>query len=341
MGVKLSGLIEPRTIRLDDLSGRIIAIDAFNMLYQFLATIRGPDGTPLKTRDGRVSSHLVGLFSRTANFLEKDIKPVFIFDGKPPELKRAEQERRRELRASAQESYERAEQEQDIEAMKKYASRLSRLTEEMVEDAKRLIRAFGLPVVQAASEGEAYAAQLVREGKAYASASEDFDSLLFGSPRLIRQLSVTGRRRKSRRLGTFIVQPEIISLEAMLNTLNLDQDQLIVLGILIGTDFNVGGVHGIGPKKALKLIAKHGHDFDSLFNEAGYAHEVRWQEIFGFFKNPPETVEDSISFSAPDRDRLRALLVDEFEFSEQKIISFFEKLDANDTGQRSLGSYFG
>jgi len=87
MGTAIGNLLEKEEIDLDFLQSRVVAVDSFNILYQFLSVIRGMDGSPLKDQKGRVTSHLTGLFYRTINLLERDIKPVFVFDGKPPELK--------------------------------------------------------------------------------------------------------------------------------------------------------------------------------------------------------------------------------------------------------------
>jgi len=101
MGTKLGDIIRAETITLNDLSGREIAVDAFNTLYQFLSGIRQPDGTPLMDRRGQVTSHLSGLFYRNVNLLEIGIRPVYVFDGKAPKLKADEVKRRREIREAA------------------------------------------------------------------------------------------------------------------------------------------------------------------------------------------------------------------------------------------------
>ena len=340
MGVKLSSITTPRTISLGDLSGKIIAIDAYNMLYQFLATIRGPDGTALSTSRGAVSSHLVGLFARTTSMLEKGIKPLYVFDGAPPQMKRAERERRQALKRDARDAYERAVQDEDVEAMKKYASRLSRLTPEMVADAKELLEGLGVPWLDAPSEGEAQAAALVREGTAWASASEDYDSLLFASPRHVRQLTISGKRRKSGKIGTYTVEPELIELEPLLTDTGLSQRQLIIVGILIGTDFNPGGIRGIGPKKALKLVEEH-EDPETLFQAVGYDEqfETPWQEILEFFEHPPLAQDVSFTFTEPDEDALRTLLVGRFEFSEQRVSDGAAKSRTRPKNQTGLGSF--
>ncbi len=343
MGVKLSEIIKSKEIELEQLTGKIIAIDAFNFLYQFLSTIRASDGSLLKTSKGKTTSHLVGLFSRTINLLEKGIKPLYVFDGESPIMKTEERERRKKLKEKALEEYEKAELEEDIELMKKYSKRLSKLDEEMIEDSKKLLTLLGLPYIQAPSEGEAQASYLVKNNKAYSVASEDYDSLLFGSPRLIRQLSITGKKRKSNKLGYYIVKPQIIDLNENLNNLGIDREQLIILGILVGTDFNPGGIKGIGPKKALQLIKKYKKDFETLFKEVEYEKyfKTSWKEIYEFFKNPPIKEIEKIVFEKPKYEELKKLLVEEFEFSEERVEKQLERIKiAKSKEQKTLNSFF-
>ena len=226
MGVQITELLVGNSIKIEDLAGKIIAIDSFNHLYQFLTTIRQRDGTPLMDRHGNVTSHLSGLFSRTVNLLENNIRPVYVFDGKAPELKLKERERREGLKKKAEEKYKVAVEKEDVDEMKKYAGRTSRLTREMIEEAKQLVEALGLPVVQAPSEGEAQAAFLVAEGRAYAVASQDADSLLFGASKLIRNLSISGRRRRGATLTYEQIQPELIELNKTLEAFNFSRNRL-------------------------------------------------------------------------------------------------------------------
>ena len=256
MGVSITELLPTKEIKLDDLSGKIIAVDTSLFLYQFLSIIRQRDGTPLMDSKGRVTSHLSGLFNRTMSLLDKGIKPVFVFDGKPPDLKRKEQEKRMQLKEEAKAKYEEAVQEEDVEAMRKYAMRTSKLTSEMVRETKELVQAMGLPIVQAPCEGEAQAAYIAQKGDAYAIASSDADSLLFGAPKIVKNLAVTGRRKKTKALTYVTIKPELIELDEVLNSLGVDRDQLIALCMLVGTDYNPGGIKGLGPKKSLDLLGR-------------------------------------------------------------------------------------
>jgi flap endonuclease-1 len=253
MGTKLADIVEAETITLADLSGKEIAVDAFNTIYSFLATIRQPDGTPLTDRHGRVTSHLSGMFYRNVNLLENGISPVYVFDGAAPELKSAEVQRRREIRDAAYEEWKTAKAEGRIEDARKAGQASSRLTAPMVNETKELLKALGIPVIQAPSEGEAVAAQMARENLVWASASQDNDSLLYNCPRMIRNLSISGRRRVARSKTYKSIDPELILLDRNLQILGVTRKQLIDIAILVGTDYN-DSVKGIGQKTALKLV---------------------------------------------------------------------------------------
>jgi len=250
MGVQLGDLVAKHEIDYDALKSRTIALDAYNTLYQFLAAIRQPDGTPLMDRQGRITSHLSGLFYRTIRMVEKGVRPVYVFDGKPPELKEKTLEKRKEVREKARERWEKALAEGNVEEARKYGQASTRLTAEMVVDAKELLDAMGIPYVQAPSEGEAQAAYMAAKGDVWASGSQDYDSLLFGAPRLVRNLAIEGRRKLPGKDVYVPIHPELIVLGDVLEQLGIDRRKLIWIGILIGTDFNEK-VPGVGPKRAL------------------------------------------------------------------------------------------
>ena len=343
MGVNLRDLVQPEELNLKDLKGKVIAIDAFNFLYKFLTTIRQYDGTPLMDSKGRVTSHLSGLFFRTANLLKYGIKPVFVFDGKSPELKLKEQERRKKQKEKAQDELLKAKEEERIEDYKKYAMRTAVLTEEMIEQSKMLLEAMGLPYVSAPSEGEAQAAYLVKSGVAYAVASEDYDSLLFGAKILIKNLSISGRKKVPNKPVYIKVEPEKIILDKVLASLELNHDQLIVLAILVGTDFNNEGIPGIGPKKALKLVKQYS-DFDKLFDDLEWNkyYDFSWKDVFNIFKNPEVTDNFNLDFKDLDREKVIKLLVHEFEFSEERVSKKLNEISEflEQNKQSSLNRWF-
>ena len=330
MGVNLRDLI-PDNIRtvIEDLRvlrGKVISIDAYNALYQFLAAIRQPDGTPLMDSQGRITSHLSGLFYRTINIVESGIKPVYVFDGKPPELKAKEIERRRAIKEEASKKYEEAIAMGDLEAARRYAAMAAKLTDDMVNEAKRLLEAMGIPLVQAPAEGEAQAAYMVKVGDAYASASQDYDSLVFGSPRLIRNLTISGKRKLPRRDEYIEIRPELIELDKLLKTLGITYETLVDIAILVGTDYNPDGFEGIGPKKAYQLIKAYGSLERVPKALLKSPIEVDVISIKKYFMNPPVTRNYKLEWREPDEKLISEILVKEHDFSADRVQNAIERL---------------
>ena len=308
-----------RKVGLKDLSGKSIAIDAYNALYQFLAIIRQPDGTPLKDHTGRVTSHLSGLFYRTANLLELGTKVVYVFDGVPPALKEVEIKRRTKIKVQALAKYERALQEGRTEEARTYAQMTSRLKDYMAEDSKRLLTQMGIPWIQAPSEGEAQAAHLTRKGDTNYCASQDYDSLLFGAPMLVRNVTISGRRKLPRKPVYVEVVPEIIELEHVFEELMITREQLIDVGILVGTDYNPEGVKGIGPKTALKLVKQHGSLEKLLPTLKGVEFPVEPSRIREIFLNPRVEDNHQLIWGEPNIEGVVDFLCREKDFSEERV----------------------
>ncbi|MBD3318575.1 flap endonuclease-1 [Candidatus Woesearchaeota archaeon] len=342
MGVNLRDLLIRREIALSDLSGKIIAIDAFNILFQFLSSIRTSDGQLLMDSKGHVTSHLIGVFSRVSRLLVEGITPVFVFDGKPPVLKHEERQKRREQKAEAQRKYEEAVEAGDAEAMKKFASRTSYLSAEMIADAKQVLRLLGVAVVQAPGEGEAQAAVLASQNRVWAVGSQDYDSLLYGTPRLVQNLSIAGKRKKMGKLGTVTVKPLCIDLEENLKKLGVSREQLIVVAMLVGTDYVPGGIKGLGPKKALKLV-QESSSIDEVFKAVNWDEhvDVKWTEVFELFVAP--NVESPVEIVTPPfcPKELREFLVCDRSFSEQRVDKTLNELSAvrKKKEQSSLDSF--
>ena len=341
MGIAISEIIPTEEIKIDSLRGKTLAVDGYNVLYQFLTTIRGPDGTPLMDSHGNVTSHLTGLFSRTTNLLSKGIKLIFVFDGKVPQLKHSEIERRRAVKAEAHAKFEEAKQQEDIAEMKKYAGRTTVLTREMVAQAKELLDALGVPWIDAPSEGEAQAAALVKQGHAWAVVSQDADALLYEAPRVIKNLGITGKRKMPGKMSYMNVEPELIEHKKVLQELQLDTAQLRVLGILIGTDYNIGGVKGIGPKKGLKLVQQHGHDFEALFADADWSGDLSWKAILAVFEEMPVIEPQRIVFNKVDPKKVEEILVDQHDFTRERVEMALERLLKEQAKtQKGLGDFF-
>jgi len=346
MGVNLRELVEEvkKQISLRDLSKKVIAIDAYNSLYQFLAIIRQPDGTPLMNRRGEITSHLSGLFYRTVNLLENGLKPVYVFDGKPPELKMLELEKRLQQKIIAEEKYREALARGDLEEARIYAQQTSRLTKEMVDAAKTLLDYMGIPWVQAPSEGEAQSAYMTLKGDVWASASQDYDSLLFGSKRLVRNLAITGRRKLPRKKVYIEITPELILLDDLLKMHGITREQLIDIAILIGTDYNPEGVKGIGPKRALRLVKTYG-SIEKIKDILGKeAFPVDPLEIKRIFLEPEVTDDYELSWSTPDKEAIIGFLCYEYDFSRERVekaVERAEKAVRMYFTQASLESWFG
>ena len=356
MGTKLGDIVDATAISLADLSGKKLAIDAFNTIYAFLSSIRQPDGTPLSDRQGRVTSHLSGLFYRNINLLENGIYPVYVFDGEAPKLKAKEQQKRREIREAAYAEWKTAKSEGRIEDALKAAKGSSRLTSPMIVESKSLLTALGIPVIQAPSEGEALAAQMARDGLVWASASQDNDSLLYNCPRMIRNLSLSGRRRGGRSKTYKLISPELIDLDNNLRLLEVSREQLIDVAILIGTDYN-DNVTGVGPKTALKLIKKHGslEEIESAFKSSKSPkdkekytelQDIPYNEIREIFLNPPQMEITTPEWSNPQSDELHKILCAEHDFSESRVQKSLERLTnaleelRGSTHQSSLSDFF-
>ncbi len=339
MGVNISDIIVAQEIRMSELKGKIVAIDAYNALYQFLSIIRQPDGTPLRDSKGRVTSHLSGLLYRTANYLAEGIKPVYVFDGRPPDLKMRTIEERMKIRMEAWEKWEEALKRGEVEEARIMAQQASYLTRDMVSEAKKLLDCMGVPWIQAPGEGEAQAAYMAMKGDAYASASQDFDSLLFGTPRLIRNLAITGKRKLPRKRVYVDVKPEMILLDENLRNLGITREQLVDIGILVGTDYNEG-VKGIGPKTALKLIKKHG-TLEEVMKVKGIEME-NYEKIRKIFLEPSVTDDYMLQWRAVDEDALLSFLCDEHNFSRERVLSAVEKMKLfrKYREQRSLDAWF-
>ena len=344
MGVDLGEVLRRRKVVLDDLSGKTLAVDAYNTLYQFLAIIRQPDGTPLMDRQGRVTSHLSGILYRTANLAEKGVRIAYVFDGEPPELKEMEIRRRRKVREEATMKYESAMKSGRIEDARKYAQATATLKELMVEDSKRLLGALGVPWVQAPSEGEAQAAYMAARGDVWAAASQDHDSLLFGAPRMVKNLTISGRRKLPGRQAFVEVEPEVVDLNDILTDLGVTREQLVDIGILIGTDYNPDGVKGIGPKTALKLVKQFG-GLSALVAQSPYIDlPENVNRIKEFFLNPKVRSDYTLSWTEPNTEEIVGFLCRERDFSEDRVRKASERMKtgaARPATKPTLERYFG
>ncbi|TDL23124.1 PIN domain-like protein [Rickenella mellea] len=344
MGIKgLTALISehaPKAIsehEIKTLFGRKVAIDASMSIYQFLIAVRQKDGEMLTNDAGETTSHLMGFFYRTIRIVENGIKPAYVFDGKPPELKSGVLAKRFEKRVEAQEGGEEAKETGTAEDVDKFSRRQVRVTKEHNEECRRLLKLMGIPVVVAPSEAEAQCAELARGGKVYAAGSEDMDTLTFNAPILYRHLTFSEAKK----------QPiSEINLEKALEGLEMDMSQFIDLCILLGCDY-LEPIRGVGPKSALKLIREHG-DLGSVIEHlrekaaakddaedgkkkkggVSVPDEWPWEEAKKVFEKPDVLPADEVEleWKEPDIDGLVEFLVVQKGFNEERVRKGAEKL---------------
>jgi flap endonuclease-1 len=318
LGVNLTPIIIKHDIQLKDLAGKKLAVDANNFLYQFISVIRTRDTAPLTSPDGTVTSHLAGLLYRITHLTSKyNMGLVFVFDGKPPKLKQAEIEKRHQLREKANKEWKEALEKGDYSKAFSKAVMSGHLTMPMIQDAKKLLALLGIPYVQAPSEAEAQAAYMAMKGDVWASSTKDYDSLLFGTPRLVRYLTIYGKEYLPSKGVSRPLKPELIILEEFLSKRNISRVQLIDLAILMGTDFNKG-VKGIGPKTALKLIKEY-KSIESLPKDIQAKINDNYEEVRNLFLKPDVTLNYNITFNQLRESDIFAFLCDEKGFSRERV----------------------
>ena len=328
MGVKFKDIVSPEEISLKDLEGRTVAIDAYNTIYQFLSGIRQRDGSPLMDQNGNVTSHLSGILYRTASIVDKGIKPIYVFDGDSSEHKAKTLEQRRAIKEEAMEKWEEAKAAGNIEEARKFAIRTSRMSPYILESSKKLLDYMGIPYVQAEGEGEAQGAYMVEQGDAWAVASQDYDCLLFGAPRIVRNLTLSGG----------LSNLEYLELEKVLNEIDLTREQLIDVALMVGTDFNEG-IHGIGAKTGLKLIRNNSLE-DILVQKGITEVEVETDELRNIFLKHDVNTDYEIKFKSAKKDKLVEFMCEEHGFSESRVLNVTEKLKKLSSTQKSLEDWF-
>ena len=328
MGVNLTPIIIKTVLTLDDLRGKSFAVDANNYLYQFLALIRMPDGTPLQDSHGNITSHLAGLMFRSTRLLhDYDMQLVFVFDGKPPQLKQHEIMKRREMRQKATQEWQDALKKGDYATAFSKAVMTSRLTQPLIEDAKTLLSLLGIPFVQAPSEAEAQSAYMAIKGDVWAASSKDYDSLLFGAPNLLRYLTISGREFLPSKGTSRPLKPELIELNMLLRRYNITREQLVDIALLIGTDFNEG-VKGIGPKTALNLIQKHNQIEDLPSDIKSQLEAQNYQTVRRVFVQPEVTQNYTIKYQEPNEDGLYEFLCEQRDFSKSRVETVIQRIKA-------------
>lgn len=327
MGVKFKDITNPEPIEINDLKGKILTVDASNVIYKFLSGIRQGDGTPLKDMNGNITSHLNGIMFQTSSLIEMDIKPVYVFDGKAPELKKKTQEKRIQIKKESEQKYMEAKKEGNVEKARKYAARTTHLNHEIIESSKKLLELMGVPYVQSKTEGEAQASYMVSQNDAWAVVSQDYDCLQFGATRMLKNFKLSKNQSNL----------ELISLEKTLNELDLTREQMVDVAMLVGTDFNEG-VYGIGAKRGIKLIHKYG-TLEKALESLDKTIEVDPDDIREIFLNPNVVTDYDIKFKRPKKEKLLDFLCGEHDFDQRRTEASIKKLQTK-TAQTSLEKWF-
>ncbi|MCQ2056337.1 MAG: flap endonuclease-1 [archaeon] len=323
MGVNLSGLVKSRSINISDLRGKSVAMDAYNTIHQLLSAIRQPDGHLLVDDKGRVTSHLSGLLHKITSLTEVGIEPSFVFDGKPHKLKLRTIEERRKRRDKAVKEWELAINEGDIKKAFSKAQQTSRITAEISDSSEKLLRFLGIPVIHAIHDGEAQSAYMCLRGDVWASASQDFDSILFGAPKLVRNIAISGKKKILGKDKYRYIDVEAINTEECFAELGISREQLVDMCILIGTDFNPG-ISGIGPKKGLKLIKCYKNIENVLENL--HVEIPEYQQIRDIFLSGPYVDNYNLEFEDVDYDGTINFLV-EYGFSKDRVKLSLDRIE--------------
>jgi len=256
--------------------------------------------------------------------LDYDLRFVFVFDGQPHPLKANVLAERRTVREKAMTEWSEALRKHDFQTAWSKAVMMSKLDQVMIDDAKRLLSLIGVPYVQAPGEGEAQAAFMNSCGDVWATSSRDYDSILFGSPRVVRYLTISGRKFLPSKGISRPLKPELIELSTFLSYHGITQAQLVDLAILIGTDFNKG-VKGIGPKTALKLIKRY-ESLEALPDDLQEKLPVDLGTLRNIFLKPNVTTEYSTSQRSVDEEGLVSFLCYERGFSRERVNVALERL---------------
>lgn len=338
MGVKLQDLVNKVSIDFSKLAGKIIAIDAPNIVMSLFNFARkNPDGTPaglILDRTQRPISHLYGLLYRTNFFYSKKIFPIYCFDGLDSDLKKLKTKDRLNDFLFTEKLYNYLIQSGNRENARQIAMSREYMWPNIIKESKQLLGALGVPCINSPASAESQCAQLVKDKVAYCSNSQDFDSLLFGCPRTVRNLSKSLKRKVHGRWTYQKITPVQIDLKKSLKSLGINQFQLVDAAILIGTDY-FPGIKKVGPKHAHKFALKYksletviqeeknNYDFSSLTSDI--ISKVR--KIFLL----PEVIKNyqNIRWDYPNELKTLSLLCEEHHLNSERVKTNFDKFSTH------------
>ncbi|EKE37191.1 hypothetical protein ENUP19_0347G0022 [Entamoeba nuttalli] len=344
MGIKgLSKLLAryaPKSMKegkIDQYSGRVIAIDASILVYQFISAVRDTTGATMVDEFGETTSHIIGTFYRTIKLIESGIKPVYVFDGKPPEMKDGELNKRKENAQKAQEQLDKALEEGDKEQAKKLMKRTARMTKEQSDEVKKLLQLMGIPCIEANCEAEGSCAALVKAGKCYATATEDMDALTLGSEHVVRKFSASDNKKDPIRE---------YSLSSILEETGFTMEQFIDLCILLGCDY-CETIKGVGPITAFELIQQY-KSIENILQHLSDKYKVpenwKYKEARELFLHPDvaDFSDYKLEWNKIDEEGIKKYLVTEKHFNEERVTKGIEKLKnvKSKKAQGRLDSFF-
>ncbi|MCC7553712.1 MAG: flap endonuclease-1 [Methanobacteriaceae archaeon] len=327
MGVKFKDIVESDKINFKDLEGTTIAIDAYNIIYQFLSSIRQQNGQPLMDLEGNITSHLSGILYRNSSIIDKGIKLIYVFDGESHVYKQKTISKRQEIRSESEKKWKDALESGDDDLARKFAIRSSKISPYILDSSKRLLDLMGIPYIQAKGEGEAQASYLVQKGDAWGVGSQDYDCLLFGADQIVRNLTLTNN----------IGELELLKLRNVLKKLEITREDLINIAILVGTDFNEG-VKGIGAKKGLKLLKDN--KIQKAIDEYEKKSDEDIESVKNIFLNPYINKDYKIKWKKVDKDGILEFLCEQHGFSKERVINASNKLKKLNNTQKSLEDWF-
>jgi flap endonuclease-1 len=341
LGVLLTPILKREQTSFKALYGKSFAVDASIELHQFLALIRRPDGSLFTDPKGRVTSHLIGLLTRTSRMItDYKFHPVFVFDGRPNPLKRATIEARRRVQQKAQAEYVQAVAAKDYSRAWSKVVMTGRVTGEVLADAKSLLSLMGIPWLEALEDGEAQASFMAAKGDVWAVGSKDYDCLLFGAPILARYLTLTGREYLPAKKTSRPLIPELVKLADNLEALGISREQLVDLALLVGTDFN-DGVTGIGPKKGLALVRKYGAA-EKFPDEIRNGLPSDLDKVRNIFLHPRVLEKYSLKMTRPDPDGIIEFLCEERAFARDRVEKVANRLvESRSESDSQLGPWLG
>lgn len=308
MGCKLGPILNSHIEDFPRIAKKKVAVDGTNLIFKYLMKIRAGNHV-LSDSKGRPISHLLGLFYFTINMYERHVLPIVIFDGLPLKEKRETPPWKIERLVNLWKRHLYAVKQGNVKMERHLFHDQQFSFEFILTETIELLKVLGVPTCRAPADAEAQCARLVQEGKAYATLSHDYDSLLFGSNYMIYDFDFKKNWFK------------YYSLPEALRRWGITRSQLVDIALLVGTDFN-NGVKGIGPKKGLKGITTHG-DLETFRHQKGFEISFDPDLVRQRFLHPV-TIDFTPLFRAPNDASIRHFLT--HRFSNARIVRGLARL---------------